>query len=270
MNIAKETVTPKKAMQWMKCNVTNRPLSKATIKQYATAMQQGAWKLNGDSICFNCNGDLIDGQHRLAACIKVGCSFESYVIHGLDHQAFDTIDQGKRRTIADVFARDGYKHYKILASATRWTWLYQSGMTIVIGRDIVMKEHSALRLDEAHELIEANPSLHHAADLACVLHRQQKLMKPGILAFLIHETGRSGQDRADNFWTRVIVGENLTKGQASHLLHKRLVEDSQSNTVKLPPVVLIAMAIKAWNAEMSGKHMGVLKWLEEEDFPLIK
>lgn len=99
VNITKESITPKKAAEWLKRNVANRPLSQRTVTNYATAMADRAWKLNGDSIRFNGSGDLIDGQHRLTGCVKAGVPFDSYVIRGLDHDAFDTIDQGRRRTI---------------------------------------------------------------------------------------------------------------------------------------------------------------------------
>lgn len=260
MNITKDTVTPKKAMEWLKRNVHNRPLSQTTVGQYAKAMQQSAWKLNGDAIRFNGNGDLIDGQHRLAGCIKAGVSFESYVIRGLDHDAFDTIDQGKRRSIADVFARDGYKNYSTLAAATRWHWLYAKNFK---------RFGESMRPDEAHDIIEENPSLHHAAALAMKMYQQQKLMQPGLLAWLIFETGKEDQDRADKFWSSAILGEGLVKDTPAHRLHKRLVGNVAAYA-KLTGSTVAAISVKAWNAYVSRKPTGVLKWVEGEDFPTIK
>jgi hypothetical protein len=82
VNISKETVTPKKAMEWLKRNIANRPLSPVTVNNYARAMSDRAWKLNGDCVRFNGNGDLVDGQHRLTACVKSGQSFETYIVRG--------------------------------------------------------------------------------------------------------------------------------------------------------------------------------------------
>lgn len=59
----KETITPKKAMEWLQRNVANRPMSHKRVLGYAQAILAGAWKVNGDCIRFNGNGDLIDGGH---------------------------------------------------------------------------------------------------------------------------------------------------------------------------------------------------------------
>ena len=260
MNVKQETITPKKAMQWLQRNIRNRPLSPSTIGHYAKAMKAGAWKLNGDSIRFNGNGDLIDGQHRLHACIKSECSFPSYVVHGLDHDAFDTIDQGKKRTISDVFARDGYKHYTTLASAVRWLYQYQIGMGV---------RYSPLRPDEAHDLIEANPAIHTAVDLARRLCGHQKVIHTGMLAFLIYESGREKPEKAEAFWGSAVTGENTTKGDAASTLHRRLVSNLGS-AAKLPANTIVALSIKAWNCHLSGKPCGILKWIESEDFPVFR
>jgi hypothetical protein len=260
MNIARETVSPRKAMLWLKNNVRNRPLSQLLVKNYAAAMKDGAWMLNGDAIRFNCNGDLIDGQHRLAACIKSDTPFECYVIRGLQHEAFDTIDQGRRRSLSDVFARDGYKNYKTLAAATRWFWLYGRGFKCF---------GETLRPDKAHELIEANPSLHHAADAALRLYREQRLVNPGLLAFLIFVTGQSDQDKADTFWASAITGQDLTKGSAAHLLHKRLVANATA-VARLHVNTIAAIGIKAWNAYITKTPIATLRWSENEEFPTVK
>lgn len=259
MNIAKEVVSPKKAMQWLKRNIANRPLWATTVNQYAKAMADGAWKLNGDCIRFNGNGDLIDGQHRLTASVKSGESFETYVVRGLDHEAFDTIDQGKKRTTADVFARDGYKSYTTLASAVRWLAKYNRGMTT---------RHEPLRPDVAHAILDDNPNIHHAVDLALRLHRQQHLVHPGLLSFLIHETSRKHDGIAEVFWTSVITGEGLSKGEPAHLLNKRLVANYGA-VAKLNAETIAALCIKAWNCHLSERPCGVLKWSEGEDFPAI-
>lgn len=259
MNINKVTVTPKKAAEWIKRNVANRPLSQSTVNSYAKAMTAGAWKLNGDAIRFNCNGDLIDGQHRLHACIKSGKSFDSFVIKGLQQEAFDTIDQGKKRSISDVFARDGYKHYTALAGAASWLFRYSAG-------DLCYRGGPAIRPDEAHELLERHPGLHAAVDLACRLRSQQALLGPALLAFLIYMCSQKDEQRAESFWTSVITGVNLVRGSAAHLLNKRLVSNYGS-VAKLHSTTVCALCIKAWNAHIKNKPCGTLKWVDGEEFP---
>lgn len=260
MNVTKETVTPKKAMEWLKRNVHNRPLSEATIGLYARAMLDGAWKLNGDTIRFNGNGDMIDGQHRLTACVQAGKPFETYVVRGLPHEAFDTIDQGKKRTTGDVFARAGYKHYSTLASAVRNLWQYQ-------GDQGYAAKYGALRPDIANDIIEKNPAIHAAVEFVRSNIGRKSLMHPGLASFLVYITSQIDEEQAKKFWTSIFVGEGLTKTSAAYWLRERLI-GNLSSVAKLHNTAIAALAIKAWNSYRSGKPCKTLKWDNREEFPV--
>ncbi|WP_460985736.1 ParB N-terminal domain-containing protein, partial [Staphylococcus aureus] len=69
----------------------------------------GDWKNAGDTIRFDKDGSLIDGQHRLLACVNTNLAQNFLIVYGLDSEVFDVIDNGKGRTNADVL---GMKHYK--------------------------------------------------------------------------------------------------------------------------------------------------------------
>jgi hypothetical protein len=264
VNVSKETITPKKAMEWLKRNVQNRPLSQSLVNHYGKAMAVGEWKLNGDTIRFNGNGDLIDGQHRLTACVHSGKSFESYVIRGLAHDAFDTIDQGRKRTIGDVFARQGYKHYITLASAVRWLWVYEN---IQAGKPNVFRE--TIRADQANDVLEKHPALHAAVEKARRFGGgKQKLIHHGALAFLIYYTGQKDEARADEFWSAVVESAGLKRESPAYLLNKRLIANLGS-VAKLNGETITALAIKAWNAFRTNKPCGTLKWSDGEEFPKI-
>lgn len=65
------TVTPRMAEEWLKRNVANiRNPKEPSIGEYAEAMRKGQWDFNAAPICFNTEGNLIDGQNRLMACIQ--------------------------------------------------------------------------------------------------------------------------------------------------------------------------------------------------------
>lgn len=258
MSMVKETIGPKKAMEYLKRNVANRPLSRKKWGQYAEAMAAGQWKLNGDCIRFNGNGDLIDGQHRLTACFESGITIETYVVRGLDHSAFDTIDQGKLRTISDIFARQGRSHYTTLAACVRWLHVYDNGNFV---------RNKPLRPDEANEIVERNPSIHDAVHAACSV-KKEKLIAPGMLAFLILECGRKAADESLKFWTSVMTGDGCERGTSSRLLRSRLIQDLGSKA-KLPAGEKLAIAMKAWNAHRAGTQIRCLKWASDESFPRI-
>lgn len=82
-------------------------------------MQSGNWALNGQTITIADNGTLVDGQHRLMACVRAGVPFQTVVVYGADESAFETVDSGRRRSVSDVLKIKGYKHYTTLASVAQ-------------------------------------------------------------------------------------------------------------------------------------------------------
>lgn len=117
-------ITPEAAQKLLRNNVLNRPLDKNRIAKYAKALRENRWKLNGDTIRVDTKNRLLDGQHRLHACVQANIPFPAVLITGLDPSVFDTIDQGKARTGGDIFSICGVTNAALVSSAL--TVVYQS------------------------------------------------------------------------------------------------------------------------------------------------
>src|SRR5947199_10315040 len=65
-----QTITPKKAAEYLGLNTANRPLSNRTVREFAAAMRRGEWRVTHQGIAFDTTGALVDGQHRLAAIVE--------------------------------------------------------------------------------------------------------------------------------------------------------------------------------------------------------
>lgn len=102
-------ITPELAKEILAiANQDNRPLKKDHIKMLTTSLKNDEWMLNGESIAFSESGRLLDGQHRLTACVNSGKSFQTIVITGIeDEAAFGTIDIGKPRSVTDLMKLQG-------------------------------------------------------------------------------------------------------------------------------------------------------------------
>jgi hypothetical protein len=87
-------------------------------------MKDGDWKLNGESIVFDDNGNVIDGQHRLTAIVESGVTIKSVVVRGVDRSTFTSIDSGVRRDGGDILAVSGYTYSKPLAAALNVIEMY--------------------------------------------------------------------------------------------------------------------------------------------------
>ncbi|HEX9992481.1 MAG TPA: hypothetical protein VGB14_06115 [Acidimicrobiales bacterium] len=96
------TITPEAAAVMLAGNIVNRKLRRQRVLLYAKQMAAGKWRLTGETIVFSPTGQLLQGQHRLHACIEAGVSFPTIVVRGIDPEAMRVMDSGLARTAADV------------------------------------------------------------------------------------------------------------------------------------------------------------------------
>lgn len=104
MNITNQAmaVTPELAREFLKTNSTNRPLKRGTVQRYAQMMRNGEWRLTPQSVVFDTNGVLINGQHTLHAVIESGTTVQLMVSRGWPAETFAVLDRGANRTAADA------------------------------------------------------------------------------------------------------------------------------------------------------------------------
>ena len=79
-----EIINPQEAQAYLDNNAKHRPIKMKKVYEYMEEMQDGKWRLNGKTICFDTNGRLLNGQHRLSAVVLSGVSLTTVVVRGLD------------------------------------------------------------------------------------------------------------------------------------------------------------------------------------------
>jgi hypothetical protein len=84
----------------------NRKISLNKARLYADCMNQGVWMI-GDSLKFDIEGMLCDGQHRLKAVTIYGASVDFLVTVGYEPRSAQVLDRGKARSLPDVAALRG-------------------------------------------------------------------------------------------------------------------------------------------------------------------
>lgn len=102
-----EKITPEIAKKYYAKSRGNRVIRRKTVNEYIAQMKKGLWVLNGETVCFDVNGALMDGHHRLLAIMESGVTIEILVVRGIDPKAWYTYDQGKSRSGGDIFQLDG-------------------------------------------------------------------------------------------------------------------------------------------------------------------
>jgi len=119
-------ITPKFA-EWLLKNRHggNRRPSDKSIDNYAEAMEENDWPVTGATIVVGRSGNILDGQHRLLACIRSNTPFMTYVVFAIDDAAFTRIDTGRKRTNIDAFQIAGIANAGPAAKAARWLRIFE-------------------------------------------------------------------------------------------------------------------------------------------------
>ncbi|MGE5510502.1 MAG: hypothetical protein ACM31O_04520 [Bacteroidota bacterium] len=232
------TITPEMAKKWLGNNTENRGLSKATIAAYARDMAQSRWIADGSPIRFNGDGLMLDGQHRLHACIEAGVPFQSFVVFGLPTDVRRTIDTGRPRRISDYLRIQGLPQSNRLGTVVANLWRIKQGR--VEGR---------VTISESLEILERHKNL-----LEWVRISDHNLgitgVSPGILAAVSYLGGELlGEDqKARSFVDVFRTGIPAYKGDAAHALRERTIKGRMSGPhYALRQRSQLWAVIHAWN-----------------------
>ena len=120
-------VTPAMATEWLGKNHKNRRPRSGKAVRYARDIKAGNWLVTGESIKFDWNDVLIDGQHRLMAILQTGVAIHVLVVWGLDPRVKDVLDTGATRTSADMLLLNGKQNTAVIAAAAKLCLNWQAG-----------------------------------------------------------------------------------------------------------------------------------------------
>lgn len=274
MNYVTENITPSKAQQYLQTSTGNRPISKPTVSSYADTMKKGGWMQNGMCIIFDSDGHLIDGHHRLLAVIEAGIPVRFDVCRGISSDAFTTYDCGRHRTIGQLLAMQGTKHYNLVGSIVtandmlmkRGRLLGNTSVGSHVGRG---KQTNA----EKYELYRRDPEGFDAAAVIIVrLLSRCRIMAGswagGIYYYLTHSGGYSEAEVLPFF--EALFSVDTTDIPVADMLRKAITKAVMSGR-KLSSEMLWALTAKAWNCYVDGVTPKLLKWSgSQEESPRLK
>jgi len=246
------TLTPAIAEQLLQRNTHNRTVSRSRVSQYAADMRAGHWAFNGEAIKIAADDQVLDGQHRLLAVIEADRDVETLLITGLPAQAQETMDQGRARTLGDVLKLRGEADYFNLAAAVRLVSIYErTGLPFKAPYAAAPTVHECLRT------LERNGAIRDSVKLAAKLSRSS-LLPISAVAGLHYLFASVDETSADDFFTKLLQGENLTRDSPIWVLRDRLLLDLREKV--LMPKIKLAFTVRAWNAYMAGEHIHRLVW----------
>jgi len=253
-----ETITPAMARELLKRDSRNRPIRKKRVAEYAAEMSTGLWQMNGETIKVAINGDVLDGQHRLNACVLSNSSFETVIVYDLPVDAFRTIDNGAPRSLSDLLNLRGVKNATCIASATPYILYWDTApkdARMYIDRP---SGYKAPTRNQKFAWLEGS-NFKIWPDAAKAAWRGRGLCTPSIVAAAYYIMARASRSKADEFFTKFLSGEGLN-GADDPVLHlrSRLIKDSVKKNPALP-MEKFGWVMKTWFSFLEGRDTKSLR-----------
>jgi hypothetical protein len=261
-------ITPAKAEEMLEANTTNRPLSRSVVKSFAEAMARGDWMVTHQGIAFDVNGQLVDGQHRLAAVIESDLAVEMTVFTEVEEGTFDVLDTGRRRNAADVLAIEGEKSSSTLAAMVRIIWLYENRPDLAwSGSAAVVTNHQIV------ETLEQHPKLRDFVPIGEQIAAATGMMKSaaGASSYLVSRAATKAQ--LDRWLDGIIDGAGLTKSDP-RLIFRRVMfamarRQAGQAMRRRDTREHVALYLKAFNAWRTKDPITQLRFSAREPMPRV-
>lgn len=259
-------VTPKLAELWLRTKNRNRSIHLPVLAKIKRALEQGRWEINGETIIFDGEGRLIEGQHRLQAVIDTGIALWSLVVHGIDQERFKTMGQGSKRTAGDILGILGEKNGRNLAAALRWVWRYNNGQ--------MLNPHPLITDDELAETIYDHREIILSIPYGT---KPPRLVAPGLVTALHYLCSKRDKALANHFFWSLATGENLDTGNPILVLRNFFIKRVEKRQVirdeRKAPMVILAWNVlrKDRNAVINEKRPNAILWRgsQAKTYPVI-
>lgn len=260
-------VTPEIAERWLKNNGKNRNLSSIHAKRLAAVMAAGKWSLNGQTISFDDQGRLLDGQHRLTAVIISGVPIDMAVAtEVVDERAFQTYDAIQLKRGANQIARmmSPIKNATKVAAGARIVMAWEAASTYYE----FINYFSGSRLvdpfpeDVAAKSVEISEEFNVVFDSLGVFIKLSKARSAWVAMVMI--LNRIDPVSTESFIYKLREGLFTDASDPVKLLRDKMIKDggyggAASNDRQFT-VLLIHLTVKAWNAHVKGKVLPLLRY----------
>lgn len=254
------SVTPDMASDWLsyRNHPKNRPLSPGVISKYQADMKSGRFRqATPEGYIFDTTGRIISGQHRLKAQANLGLTYRMWIFPDEPRDIFDVIDQGYKRTPAQVLhvpyatnVANAARHLAALADGDRWG----------------MPRFSKVTTPEIVATFRAWPEVSWYATEAYEVYRAAKLPIGAHLAVLA-QAARTEHIGLVKPWLEALhTGADLAHDDVRLMLRNRFQRGFQVAGTNSRDLAY-SLIVKAWNAYADNTGPTLLRWMKSEPLP---
>ena len=262
----RKTITPKYAKELLEKNTINRKHTKGNVQFIIDAIIEGRFKWNGETIIISDKGNVMNGQHRLMACVATGISIDVEIVYNVPEEVMSTIDTGKPRTGADVLSMHDVPHSSPVSTMiklimTRFSKRGESrGFCQSAGGDKkkIPNEEVLAFYNEHRDVIDAIISFS--------MHQYSagtKILTAGNIGAFIYLFAYEDKRLVVDFFRELMQGIKLHDSNVVQILRNKLINDKISIR-SMSRGIKIEYVIKAWRIYLKGQNRTTLKIRDDE------
>lgn len=253
-------VTPDLAAEWLeKYNDGNRRLSRSVIATYARDMLNDNWRLTHQSIAFDDEGRLLDGQHRLAAVVEADVPVDFTVQRGWDRETFSVVDTGFKRAASHFI--DAPNSALMAAAARILATIKDGGPPGVVSARATPQDVLAA-FHEWPELIEMRTNVER-------VYEDTRISKTLHLVVLAQAQRSRYADAIPAWADGLASGVDLSDKDPRRLLRQRWMRELRYLNSSMGRGTGYALIVKAWNAFATEAEIQHLRSRGIEELPRI-
>jgi hypothetical protein len=272
-----ETVTPGIALAMLRrtfeLGFQNRSIDQRVVARYASLMQAKQWELNGETVTVDDRGALLNGQHRLLACLVADVPFDVVLVTGVARHTFTTMDQGRSRSLGQVAGMAGVAESgPVMTAVLHLTTFERDTRGKIDLRDLNVRNSAD---GAAATLIEK--AEHRYAGITGIAQElargeaKRALAELGVAradaAFALYVFRNADPDAAGCFFDALVTGANLRNGDPVLTLRKRLLATRGQGFSQERRQSTVYFLFRAFAAYLEDAPLGVLKLPAEMTYP---
>ena len=217
-----------------------RHIKNHKVQQFVTLMQSGEWDpYRGDLMRVDRSGNIIDGQHRLLACVSAGVPFETLYCEGFSTGDFAYVDAGTARTGSDVICTSNSN--AVAAFVKLFINYNKSGLYPMMFRETPPNGDIA----RAYEPWMSD----------YVLNARQVREGIGggsasVIALAMWLTDSIDKEKSDSFWYQ--MKDDYCVDRTFSAVKKAF---ARNNTARIPQKETFQIIARAWNAFYEGREL---------------
>lgn len=265
-------IDPPLAAAILKRNTDNRPSRQSTVDYYARLIESGDLHLTHQGMAMDTRGILQDGQQRLKACVQADKPIRVAFFVGMPPENFKAIDEGRNRTVADLFGKDSVKDPNLLGSTMRLVAAYREPYPRAFLKVKTPNEH-------LYDAFKGDPdNLSAAVTWGRANYSRAKVVGGALsaAAYLLREA--NGQDNAyvTAFLNGLVTGVKgdtrlMLDADDPRLLLRQNMQERRERGNRMRGVDQLGYLILAWNLVVDASQAGRrIRWAEgRDDIPQI-